>query len=66
MRGGGTITYRPLNVFCTACADPVGAAVQGAAVQETTGRIELLPEYAAGLRDLDAFSPRSSAIIPTG
>ena len=46
----------PIGVIHTPFAEASGAPVQGAFSPEAIGTVELLPQYAAGLADVDGFS----------
>lgn len=46
---------RPIGVIYTPFDDPPGMPIQ-AARSEAAGRVEVYPEYAPGLADLDGFS----------
>ncbi len=50
------VTYQPIGVIRSPFSDLVGMPVQGAGAAGVAGRIELVPEYAAGLRDIAGFS----------
>ena len=48
--------YRPIGVIRSGHTDPGATPIQPAYAAGCTGRAEVLPEFAAGLRDLDGFS----------
>ena len=48
-------TVQPIGVIHTPFASPSGMPIQ-AARSEAVGRVEVYPEYAPGLADLDGFS----------
>lgn len=48
-------TVRPIGVVHTLFASPDGVPIQ-AARSDAFGRVEVYPEYAPGLKDLDGFS----------
>jgi tRNA-Thr(GGU) m(6)t(6)A37 methyltransferase TsaA len=50
------ITYTPIGIVHTPYTTPVGMPVQTVAAAGVAGTIELDPEWAAGLKDLAAFS----------
>jgi tRNA-Thr(GGU) m(6)t(6)A37 methyltransferase TsaA len=50
------IIYRPIGVIRTPFATTDGMPIQAVAAKGVTGRVELLPEFAEGLADLEAFS----------
>jgi tRNA (adenine37-N6)-methyltransferase len=51
-----TYTFKPIGVIHTPYRDPRGTPIQPTASQGVEGQIEILPEYAAGLQDLEGFS----------
>jgi tRNA-Thr(GGU) m(6)t(6)A37 methyltransferase TsaA len=50
------VTYRPIGVVRSPFTRPDGMPLQSVAAAEVLGRIELRPEFAPGVRDLDGFS----------
>lgn len=50
------IIYRPIGRILTSLKDKVDAPIQGAFAPENRGRIEVFPEYAGGLKDIEGFS----------
>jgi tRNA-Thr(GGU) m(6)t(6)A37 methyltransferase TsaA len=50
------ITYRPIGTIHTPFKETRGMPIQPTGAQGVQGTVELAPEYAPGLRDLDAFS----------
>jgi len=50
------VTYRPIGVIRSPFIDPEGRPIQSSAAQGVTGTVELEPEFADGLKDLDGFS----------
>ena len=52
----GSITYRPIGVIRSGHTAAEATPIQPAYAVGCTGRVELLPEFEAGLRDLDGFS----------
>lgn len=51
-----TIAYRPVGVIRTPFKEPQGTPIQPTAARGVVGTVEVLPQYAEGLRDLDGFS----------
>ncbi len=51
-----TFTFKPIGVLYTPFKEPQGTPIQPAAASGAAGRIELRPEYGAGLQDLEGFS----------
>jgi tRNA-Thr(GGU) m(6)t(6)A37 methyltransferase TsaA len=51
-----TLVYRPIGVIHSPLKEPVGAPIQPVAARDVEGVIELFPEYAEGLRDIEGFS----------
>ena len=51
----GPITLTPIGIIRSPHQHSTGTPVQPAFAQDIEGRIELLPEYAAGLKDLEGF-----------
>jgi tRNA-Thr(GGU) m(6)t(6)A37 methyltransferase TsaA len=52
----GPLLLHPIGVIRTPFVAPEGTPVQGCYAPESEGTVEVLPQYAAGLRDLDGFS----------
>jgi tRNA (adenine37-N6)-methyltransferase len=50
------ITYRPIGVIRSPFKQAEGMPIQSSAAQGVAGTVELEPEFAAGLKDLDGFS----------
>ena len=50
------ISYKQIGVIRTPFTKPAGMPIQASAATGTRGQVEVLPEYAEGLRDLDGFS----------
>lgn len=50
------IVCRPIGVAYTDHHDPQKTPIQPVYAQDKLGRIEIFPEYAGGLRDLEGFS----------
>lgn len=51
-----TITYGPIGIIRSTHTDPEQSPVQSIYARGCCGRVELLPDFADGLRDLDGFS----------
>lgn len=50
------ITYKPIGVIHSPNKEPKGAPIQAAAARGIKGTVEVYPEYAEGLKDLEGFS----------
>lgn len=50
------IIFKPIGIIHTPFAKPEGTPIQPAAGEGVEGRIEIFPEFAEGLKDLDGFS----------
>jgi len=50
------IVYKPIGVIRSPFREPKGTPIQPAAAREVKGRVEVFPEYAEGLADLEGFS----------
>jgi len=50
------IIYRPIGVIRSPFKAPEGTPIQPAGAKGVVGRVELLPEYKEGLKDIDGFS----------
>ncbi|MFQ5862452.1 MAG: tRNA (N6-threonylcarbamoyladenosine(37)-N6)-methyltransferase TrmO [Candidatus Brocadiales bacterium] len=50
------ITYRPIGIIHTDFKTAEGVPIQGVFKPQTTGRVEVYPEYAKGLWDIEGFS----------
>lgn len=50
------ITYRPIGVIHSPFKEPKGTPIQPSAAGGISGRVEIFPEYAEGLKDIDGFS----------
>lgn len=50
------VTYRPIGVIHGPHDDPKATPIQPVFAQGVAGRVEVFPEYAEGLDDLDGFS----------
>ena len=50
------IRYKPIGVIHSPFKKPSGVPIQPTAAEGVKGSIEVFPEYADGLKDLDGFS----------
>jgi tRNA-Thr(GGU) m(6)t(6)A37 methyltransferase TsaA len=50
------IVYEPIGVVRSPFKAPKGTPIQPPSAEGVEGRVEVLPEYAEGLKDLDGFS----------
>jgi len=50
------IKYKPIGVIHSPFKEPKGTPIQPAGAENIAGTVELLPEYAEGLKDLEGFS----------
>ena len=50
------IKYKPIGVIHSPFKEPKGTPIQPAAATGTRGTVEVFPEYAKGLKDIDGFS----------
>jgi tRNA-Thr(GGU) m(6)t(6)A37 methyltransferase TsaA len=50
------IAYRPIGVVHSPFKEPFGAPIQSVAARDVEGVVELFPQYAKGLRDIEGFS----------
>ena len=48
--------YKPIGVILSPFKEPKGTPIQAAAAWDVAGVIEIKPEYAAGLKDIEGFS----------
>lgn len=48
--------FKPIGVIQSPFQEPRGTPIQPTAASEVAGTIEIYPEYAAGLKDLEGFS----------
>jgi tRNA-Thr(GGU) m(6)t(6)A37 methyltransferase TsaA len=51
-----TIEYGPVGVVRSPLKEPYGAPIQSVAARDIEGVVEVFPEYAEGLRDIEGFS----------
>jgi tRNA-Thr(GGU) m(6)t(6)A37 methyltransferase TsaA len=50
------VTYKPIGVIHSPFKQPRGTPIQPAGAEGIAGTVEVFPEYADGLQDLDGFS----------
>ncbi|MCE5284352.1 MAG: tRNA (N6-threonylcarbamoyladenosine(37)-N6)-methyltransferase TrmO [Pelosinus sp.] len=50
------ICYKPIGIIQSPFKEPQGTPVQTTAAQDVEGIIEVYPEYAEGLKDIEGFS----------
>jgi tRNA-Thr(GGU) m(6)t(6)A37 methyltransferase TsaA len=50
------IAMHPIGIVRSPYVEPKGTPIQGVFAQDAEGTVELKPEYAEGLKDLDGFS----------
>ena len=50
------IMYKPIGIIHSPFKEPRGTPVQPTAARGITGTVEVFPEYAPGLKDIDGFS----------
>ena len=50
------ITYKPIGIIHTPYTEKEGTPIQGCFAPENRGSIEIYPEYAEGLKDVEEFS----------
>lgn len=51
-----TIKYKPIGIIHSPYREPRGTPIQPTAAQDAEGTIEIFPEYAKGLKDIEEFS----------
>jgi tRNA (adenine37-N6)-methyltransferase len=51
-----TISYKPIGIIHSPFSDTIGVPIQPSGAKGIKGAIELMPEFAEGLRDLEGFS----------
>jgi tRNA-Thr(GGU) m(6)t(6)A37 methyltransferase TsaA len=51
-----TVEFKPIGIIHTAFTEPSGIPIQASAARGARGMVEVLPEYASGLKDLEGFS----------
>ena len=50
------VSFKPIGVIHTPFANPEDAPIQPCFAGDSRGRLEIFPEYAAGLKDVSGFS----------
>ena len=50
------ITFRPIGIIHSPFREPRGTPIQSAGARDVRGTIEVFPEYARGLKDVEGFS----------
>jgi len=50
------IKYKPIGVIHSPFKEPKGTPIQPAGAEGTNGIVEIFPEYAEGLKDIEGFS----------
>jgi tRNA-Thr(GGU) m(6)t(6)A37 methyltransferase TsaA len=50
------ITFQPIGTIFTPFPEPEGTPIQPGAAQGVAGRVQVFPEFAGGLKDLEGFS----------
>ena len=50
------IKYKPIGVIHSPFKEPKGTPIQPAGTKGTNGTVEVFPEYAEGLKDIEGFS----------
>ncbi|MHC4454540.1 MAG: tRNA (N6-threonylcarbamoyladenosine(37)-N6)-methyltransferase TrmO [Planctomycetota bacterium] len=50
------ITYIPIGIIHSQYKEPKGTPIQPLAAKETKGTVEVFPEFAEGLKDVEGFS----------
>ena len=50
------IKYRPIGIIHSPFKEPKGTPIQPTAAKGVRGKVEVFPEFADGLKDLDGFS----------
>jgi tRNA-Thr(GGU) m(6)t(6)A37 methyltransferase TsaA len=51
-----SLVYRPVGVIHSPLKEAFGAPIQSVTARDVEGVVELFPQYAEGLRDIDGFS----------
>ena len=51
-----SITHSPIGIIHSPFTDPADTPIQGVFADGARGEVEVFPEYAAGLKDVDGFS----------
>ena len=50
------IIYKPIGIINSPFKEPYGTPIQSASAQNIRGTVEVFPQYAEGLKDLEGFS----------
>jgi tRNA-Thr(GGU) m(6)t(6)A37 methyltransferase TsaA len=50
------IKYRPIGIIHSPFKEPKGTPIQAAGAKGISGTVEIFPEYAEGLKDIEGFS----------
>ena len=50
------IRYVPIGIIHSPFKEPSGVPIQAAAAEDTKGTVEIFPEFADGLKDIEGFS----------
>jgi tRNA-Thr(GGU) m(6)t(6)A37 methyltransferase TsaA len=50
------IKYKPIGIIHSPFVEPIGTPIQPRAAEDVDGTVEIFPEYAEGLKDLENFS----------
>jgi len=50
------IKYKPIGIIHSPFKEPRGTPIQPTAAKDVKGTVEVFPEYAEGLKDIDGFS----------
>lgn len=50
------VRYEPIGVVRSPFTETTGMPIQGVAAEDVAGRVEILPAYRDGLRDIEGFS----------
>jgi len=50
------LEYQPIGIIHTPFSDPAAMPIQPSGARGTRGTVEIYPDYAGGLKDLDGFS----------
>jgi len=50
------ITYKPIGVIHSSFKEPEGTPIQPTGAKSINGTVEVFPEYAEGLKDVEGFS----------
>jgi len=54
--GMNEIKYKPIGIIHSPFKEPKGTPIQPAGAKGTNGTVEIFPEYAEGLKDVEGFS----------